>query len=278
MDTTFATPYLLQAFDFGVDIVCHCATTHLAGHGTTISGIVVEKGGFDWRNGNFPQFERFLDENEGAIDAEGLRLTAFTRCLWMRFLTEFGAHMSPWNAFLVLQGLERLSLRMKRHADNALKVATFLESHPCVREVAYPSLPSSPCHDRASKYFPRGSGAVLGVRVEGGLEGAKRVLERVRIFDYITNVGDTKSLIVHPGRRSTTACPLPPRRASIPHAAHLCGDRACRRPRRRPRPGASWLTGTPRLPRRTTRRTAPDVRSLRQPLARVRDAAAARRP
>lgn len=198
MDATFATPYLLRAFDFGVDIVCHSATKYLAGHGTTISGIVVEKGGFDWRNGNFPQFERFLDEYEGTIDAESLRLTAFTRRLRMRFLTQLGAHMSPWNAFLLLQGLQTLSLRMKRHADNALRVAIFLESHPCVREVAYPSLPSSPYHDRARKYFPRGSGAVLGVRVEGGLEGAKRVLERVRIFDYITNVGDTKSLIVHP--------------------------------------------------------------------------------
>src|SRR5664280_876576 len=116
----------------------------------------------------------------------------------MRYLTEFGGHMSPTTAFLTLNGVETLSLRMQRHAENALKVATFLESHPAVREVAYASLPSSPYHKLAAKYFPRGAGAILGVRVHGGLAGARRVLERVRIFDYTVNVGDTKSLIVHP--------------------------------------------------------------------------------
>jgi len=116
----------------------------------------------------------------------------------MRYLTELGGHMSPMTAFLTLHGVETLSLRMQRHAENALKVATFLESHPAVAEVAYPSLPTSPYHELARKYFPRGSGAILAIRVRGGLVGAKRVLERVRIFDYMVNVGDTKSLIVHP--------------------------------------------------------------------------------
>ena len=198
VDSTFSTPYLLRPLDFGADVVCHSATKYISGHGTTIGGLVIEKGGFDWRNGNFPQFEQFLDESAEFIEAESLNHTAFTRRLRMRYLTELGAHMTPMTAFITIQGIETLSLRMQRHAENALKVATFLESHPAVREVAYPSLPSSPYHDLAKKYFPRGSGAILGVRVRGGLEAAKRVLRRVRIFDYMVNVGDTKSMIVHP--------------------------------------------------------------------------------
>jgi O-acetylhomoserine (thiol)-lyase len=198
VDSTFATPYLMQPFAFGADIVCHSSTKYISGHGTTIGGIAVEKGGFDWENGNFPQFERFICENEPCIEAEALRHTAFTRRLRMRYLTELGGHMSPMTAFLTLQGVETLSLRMQRHADNALAVAAFLESHPAVREVSYPSLPSSPQHHLAAKYFPRGSGAILGVRVHGGLAAAKRVLANVRIFDYMVNVGDCKSLIVHP--------------------------------------------------------------------------------
>jgi O-acetylhomoserine (thiol)-lyase len=198
VDSTFPTPYLLRPFAFGADIVCHSSTKYISGHGTTIGGIAVEKGGFDWGSGRFPQFERFIEENERCIDPEDLRHTAFTRRLRMRYLTELGGHMSPMTAFLTLQGVETLSLRMQRHADNALAVASFLEDHPAVREVSYPSLPSSPHHDLAAKYFPRGSGAILGVRVRGGLSAAKRVLEKVRIFDYMVNVGDTKSLIVHP--------------------------------------------------------------------------------
>jgi O-acetylhomoserine (thiol)-lyase len=198
VDSTFPTPYLLRPFEFGADIVCHSSTKYISGHGTTIGGIAVEKGGFDWENGKFPQFERFIDENVRCIEPEDLRRTAFTRRLRMRYLTELGGHMSPMTAFLTLQGVETLSLRMQRHADNALAVASFLEDHPAVREVSYPSLPSSPHHDLAEKYFPRGSGAILGVRVRGGLTAAKRVLEKVRIFDYMVNVGDTKSLIVHP--------------------------------------------------------------------------------
>ena len=198
VDSTFATPYLLRPLAFGADIVCHSATKYISGHGATIGGLVVEKGGFDWRNGRFPQFETFLDENEKFIESDSLHHTAFTRRLRMRFLTELGGHMSPMTAFLTLQGVETLSLRMQRHAENALTVASYLESHPAILEVAYPSLPSSPYHDLAEKYFPRGSGAILCVRVKGGLEAVKRVIKRVRIFDYMVNVGDTKSMIVHP--------------------------------------------------------------------------------
>jgi O-acetylhomoserine (thiol)-lyase len=198
VDSTFATPYLLKPFTAGADLVCHSATKYLSGHGTTIGGMVVEKGGFDWENGRFPQFARFLAENEGPVDAAALRHTAFTRRLRMRYLAELGGHMSPFSAFLILQGVETLSLRMQRHVENALKVATFLEGHPAVIAVAYPGLPSSPYHSLARKYFPRGSGAILSMRVHGGLQAARSVLERVRIFDYMVNIGDTKSLIVHP--------------------------------------------------------------------------------
>jgi O-acetylhomoserine (thiol)-lyase len=198
VDSTFATPYLLRPFDFGADIVCHSATKYISGHGTTIGGIVVERGGFDWLGGRFPQFERFIAENSQFIEADSLAHTAFSRRLRMRYLTELGGHMSPMTAFLTLMGVETLSLRMQRHAENALAIAEFLEAHPAVLEVAYPSLPSSPYHELAQRYFPRGSGAILSIRVRGGLEGAKRVLERVRIFDYMVNVGDTKSLVVHP--------------------------------------------------------------------------------
>jgi O-acetylhomoserine (thiol)-lyase len=198
VDSTFATPYLMRPFAFGADIVCHSSTKYISGHGTTIGGIAVEKGGFDWENGNFPQFERFIRENESCIEPEALRHTAFTRRLRMRYLTELGGHMSPMTAFLTLQGIETLSLRMQRHAENALAVAEFLEDHPAISEVSYPSLPSSPQHDLAARYFPKGSGAILGVRVRGGLAAAKQVLAKVRIFDYMVNVGDCKSLIVHP--------------------------------------------------------------------------------
>lgn len=198
VDNTFATPYLLRPFEFGADIVCHSATKYLSGHGTVISGLVVEKGGFDWLGGKFPQFGEFYREYTGSIDEAALRRNLFTYRLRIRYLTELGGHLSPTSAFLILQGMETLSLRMQRHADNARKVAEFLSAHPAVLEVSYPSLPSSPYHALSEKYFPKGSGAILAVRLRGGLAAAKRVLERVRIFDYMVNVGDAKSLIVHP--------------------------------------------------------------------------------
>lgn len=207
VDGTFATPYLNRPFEFGADLVCHSSTKYLNGHGTTISGIVVEKGGFNWLNGRFPQFESFYNELAGFIEDEKLRNTLFTRRLRNIYLTELGAHLSPNSAFQVLQGLETLSLRMQRHAENALQIAAFLDRHPEILEVAYPSLPSSPYYELAQKYFPKGAGAMLSVRVKGGFEAAKRVLEKVRIFDFMVNVGDAKSMIVHPA--STTHYGLP---------------------------------------------------------------------
>ncbi|MEI7475085.1 MAG: O-acetylhomoserine aminocarboxypropyltransferase/cysteine synthase family protein [bacterium] len=207
IDNTFATPYLLRPFEFGADIVCHSATKYLSGHGTTISGIVVEKGGFDWFNGKFPAMDEFYNENKQYIENESLKHTAFIRRLRMTYLTEFGSHLSPSSAFSLLQGIETLSLRMQRHADNALKIAEFLEHHPQILSVSYPSLPDNRYYSLAEKYFPKGSGAILAIRLKGGIDKAKSVLEKVRIFDYMVNVGDAKSLIVHPA--SSTHYGLP---------------------------------------------------------------------
>ena len=197
VDNTFATPYLLRPFEYGADIVCYSATKYLAGHGTTIVGAVVEKGGFDWLNGKFPQFEKFYDEYKDTIGKDILDKTMFTKRLRIRYLTDLGAHLSPTSAFYLLQGIETLSLRMREHAANAQKVAEFLEGHPKVLSVAYPGLKSNKYHELAKKYFPKGPGAIMSIRLKGGIEAARKVLEEVKVFDYMVNVGDAKSLIVH---------------------------------------------------------------------------------
>ena len=189
IDNTFCTPYLLRPFEHGVDIVCYSATKYLAGHGILIGGLVVENGRFNYLNGRFPQFEAFYRENAGLIGEEVLAREMFTKRLRMVFLTDLGAHMSPQNAFYLLQGMETLSLRMERHVANAQRVAEHLDAHPQVSQVSYPGLATSPYRQLAQKYFPRGA---------GGFEKAKQVLERVKVFDYMVNVGDAKSLIVHP--------------------------------------------------------------------------------
>ncbi|MCI1581026.1 MAG: O-acetylhomoserine aminocarboxypropyltransferase/cysteine synthase [Clostridium beijerinckii] len=197
VDNTFATPYLLRPFEYGADVVCYSATKYLAGHGTTIVGAVVEKGGFDWLNGKFPQFEKFYDEYKDTIGKDILDKTMFTKRLRIRYLTDLGAHLSPTSAFYLLQGIETLSLRMREHAANAQKVAEFLEGHPKVLSVAYPGLKSNKYHELAKKYFPKGPGAIMSIRLKGGIEAARKVLEEVKVFDYMVNVGDAKSLIVH---------------------------------------------------------------------------------
>ena len=198
VDNTFATPYLLRPFDFGADVVCYSATKYLAGHGTIIAGLVVENGKFDYLNGRFPQFEKFFDDYKNQIEPEQLKKEIFTKRLRIQFLTDFGAHMSPQTAFYLMQGMETLSLRLERHTHNAQKLAEFLEAHPKVESVNYPGLPSNKYHSLAEKYFPKGPGAILSANIKGGREGALKVLEKVRVFDYMVNVGDAKSLIIHP--------------------------------------------------------------------------------
>jgi O-acetylhomoserine (thiol)-lyase len=198
VDNTFATPWLLRPFEYGADIVIYSATKYLAGHGTVIAGLMVEKGGFDWWNGRFPQLKAFYEENRESISETELRQNLFGRRYRMVYLTDLGPHMSPTSAFYVLQGMETLSLRMDRHVANARQVAAFLNTHPAVFQVSYPELPGNPYQSLAQKYFPRGAGAIISFRLKGKLEAAKRVIERVRIFDFMVNVGDAKSLIVHP--------------------------------------------------------------------------------
>ncbi|MDR2610261.1 MAG: O-acetylhomoserine aminocarboxypropyltransferase/cysteine synthase [Clostridiales Family XIII bacterium] len=200
VDNTFATPYLLRPFEYGADIVCYSATKYLNGHGNSIAGICVEKGDFDWLgNGKYPYMETFYEEHKNTIGEETLGRELFTKKMRIEYLTELGAHISPQTSFYLMQGIETLSLRMDRHVRNALEVAKFLEGHAAVKEVSYPGLPSSKYFELAKKYFPGGrAGAIMSLRMNGGLEAAKRVLDRVRLFDYMVNVGDAKSMIVHP--------------------------------------------------------------------------------
>jgi O-acetylhomoserine (thiol)-lyase len=198
VDNTFASPYLFRPFEFGADISIHSATKYIGGHGTTIGGLVVEKGGFDWLGSGFSQFQDCYDELARNLPPETFRETLFTRRLRGRYLCDLGGHISPISAFLLLQGLETLSLRMRRQVDNAEAIARFLNTHPAVLEVSHPSLPTSPFFELAKKYFPRGAGAILSFRLRGGFAAAKEVVERARIFDFMVNVGDVKSMIVHP--------------------------------------------------------------------------------
>ncbi|WP_196599884.1 aminotransferase class I/II-fold pyridoxal phosphate-dependent enzyme [Pectinatus frisingensis] len=158
IDNTFATPYLLRPFEHGADIVCYSATKFLAGHGIIIAGLVVEKGGFNWLNGHFPQFEKFYAENKAQIGDKILRQVMFTKRLRMRFLTDLGGHMSPQTAFYLMQGMETLSLRMDRHVKNAQAIAEFLEQHPAVKKVNYPGLKSSTYHALSKNIFQKDRG------------------------------------------------------------------------------------------------------------------------
>jgi O-acetylhomoserine (thiol)-lyase len=199
VDNTFATPYLFRPFEHGADIVTYSATKYLSGHGILIGGLAVERGGFDWfSGGRYPQFEEFYAEHKDSIAEGKLDNHLFSLRLRMTYLCDLGAYMSPQTAFYILQGMETLSLRMDKHVENAQKIAAFLESHPKVKSVSYPGLASDPFHSLAEKYFPRGAGAIVSFRVAGGLEAAKSVLANCELFDFMVNVGDAKSLIVHP--------------------------------------------------------------------------------
>ncbi len=202
VDNTFATPYLCRPFEHGADIVVHSATKFIGGHGTSIAGIVVEAGTFPWDNGNFPHI---VDPSPGY---HGVRFYEtfgdFCFCMKLRCETirDTGACMSPFNSFLVLQGLETLSLRMERHCQNALKVAQFLHEHPSVSWVRYAGLPEDPMYHLAQRYLPHGAGSVFTFGVKGGYEASKAVINHVRLLSHLANIGDARSLIIHPA--STT--------------------------------------------------------------------------
>ncbi len=200
VDNTFATPLLCRPIDHGADVVLHSATKWIGGHGTAIGGAVVDGGRFDW--GKNPRFKPFFADPEPAYHgisfAEAFGPAAFAVRLRVVLLRDVGASLSPFNAFLFLQGLETLHLRIQRHCENALAVARFLEAHPAVSWVRYPGLPSHPAHEPATRYLSGGYGGVLTFGVKGGEEEAKAVIANARLFSLVANVGDAKSLVIHP--------------------------------------------------------------------------------
>jgi len=202
VDSTFTTPYLLRPFAFGADIVVHSATKFIGGHGTSMGGLVVDGGKFDWGGGKFPLLSEPDPSYHDLRYAEALGPQAFITRLRTQVLRDLGACLSPFNSFLLLQGLETLPLRMRRHSDNALAVAEFLAGHPRVDWVSYPGLASHPDHDKVKKYLPKGAGAILTFGIKGGLEAGRKFIDSLRLVSLLANVGDAKSLVIHPA--STT--------------------------------------------------------------------------
>jgi len=203
VDNTFGTPYLIRPFEFGADIVVHSATKYIGGHGTSIGGVVVDSGKFDWaKSGKFPRFTEPDPSYHGIVYTEAIGPAAFIVKLRVTLLRDTGAAISPFNAFLLLQGLETLSLRVQRHVDNALKIANYLENHPKVRYVNYPGLESSKYHDLAKKYLPKGSGGIFTFGLKGDFDSAKTFINSLELFSLLANVADAKSLVIHPS--STT--------------------------------------------------------------------------
>ncbi|MFB5083696.1 homocysteine synthase [Symbiobacterium thermophilum] len=201
VDNTFASPYLCRPIEHGADIVIHSATKFIGGHGTAIGGVIVDGGRFDWGAGRHPLYTEPDPAYHGLRYAD-LGEQAYILRARVSLLRDMGGALSPFNAFLFLQGLETLHLRMERHSANALAVARFLEAHPKVEWVTYPGLESSPYYGNAKRYLPRGQGAILAFGIRGGLEAGRRFIESLRLFSHLANVGDSKSLAIHPA--STT--------------------------------------------------------------------------
>ncbi len=200
IDNTLATPYLCRPFEWGAHIVVHSTTKFLGGHGTTIGGIIVDGGNFDWTSGRFPNFTTPDPSYHGLVYADlvGVGLPPFIIKARVQILRDIGACQAPFNSWQTLQGIETLSLRMERHVRNAQAVAEFLEDHPAVAWVTYPGLPSHPDHERARKYLPLGAGAVLGFGIKGGIEAGRKFIDSLQLFSHLANVGDAKSLAIHP--------------------------------------------------------------------------------
>jgi O-acetylhomoserine (thiol)-lyase len=208
IDNTFATPFLCRPIEHGADIVVHSATKFIGGHGTTMGGVVVDSGKFNWANGKFAGFTEPDPSYHGIKYAEALGPLAFIIKLRVQLLRDLGACLSPFNSFLLLQGLETLHLRMERHSSNALEVAKFLNQHPAVSWVNYPSLETSPDYAKATKYLPKGSGAIFTFGIKGGREAGKKFIDSLNLLSLLANVGDAKSLVIHPA--STTHSQLTP--------------------------------------------------------------------
>jgi len=200
LDNT-VSPYLMRPFDFGVDIIVYSATKFIGGHGTSLGGLIVDSGKFDWTRGKFPLISEPDPSYHGLEFVEALKPLgniAYIIKARVTLLRDLGPAMSPFNAFLFLQGLETLHLRMPRHSENALTVAAYLEKHPLVNWVSYPGLASSPDKTRADKYLARGAGAILGFGIKGGAEAGKKFINSLELISHLANVGDAKTLAIHP--------------------------------------------------------------------------------
>ena len=203
VDSTFATPYLLRPFEYGADIVVHSATKFIGGHGTAIGGVIVDSGKFDWEgSGKFPSLVEPNPSYHGISFTKDVGAAAFVTKIRAILLRDTGATLAPLHAFLFLQGLETLSLRVERHVENALKVVDFLSKHPKVESVNHPSLPENGYKDLYDKYFPNGAGSIFTFNIKGSEQDAKDFIDRLQIFSLLANVADVKSLVIHPA--STT--------------------------------------------------------------------------
>ena len=203
VDNTFGTPYLIRPIEHGADIVVHSATKFLGGHGTTLGGVIVESGKFDWSaSGKYPNIAAPNPSYHGVAFYEVVGPAAFVTYIRAILLRDTGASISPFNAFLLLQGIETLSLRLERHAENTGKVVEYLSKHPLVKRVNHPSLPDHPDHALYERYFPNGGGSIFTFEIKGGREEAWKFIDKLQIFSLLANVADVKSLVIHPA--STT--------------------------------------------------------------------------
>ncbi|WP_179347952.1 O-acetylhomoserine aminocarboxypropyltransferase/cysteine synthase family protein [Winogradskyella pacifica] len=202
VDNTVATPYLLNPIEYGANIVIHSLTKYITGNGTSLGGIIIDAGTFDWTNGKFPEFTEPSAGYHGLVYSEAIGAAAFIAKIRIEGLRDYGGALSPFNAFQIIQGLETLELRILKHSKNALELATWLESQPEVKWVNYPGLKSSKYNALAKKYLPKGQSGVVTFGVDGGYEAAKTIADTTKLFSLLANIGDTKSLIIHPA--STT--------------------------------------------------------------------------
>lgn len=207
VDSTFATPYLIRPIEYGADIVVHSATKFIGGHGTAIGGVIVDSGNFDWEaSGKFPSFVEPNPSYHGVSFTKAVGPAAFVTYIRAILLRDTGATLSPFHAFLFLQGLETLSLRVERHVENALKIVEYLNKHPKVEAVHHPSLESEPSHELYKKYLPNGGGSIFTFEIKGGVKEAHKFIDNLEIFSLLANVADSKSLVIHPATTTHSQC------------------------------------------------------------------------
>ncbi|MHB1001779.1 MAG: O-acetylhomoserine aminocarboxypropyltransferase/cysteine synthase family protein [Armatimonadota bacterium] len=208
VDNTYASPYLCRPFEWGADVVIHSLTKWMGGHGTSLGGIIVDSGKYDWTNGKFPEFTEPDPSYHNMVFGDAFGNLAYIVKARVSLLRDIGPALSPFNAFLILQGIETLSLRMDRHCSNAMKIAKFLEDHPMVSWVTYPGLPGHDSYANAEKYLKKGYGAMIGFGIKGGKQAGIKFINSVELLSHLANVGDAKTLVIHPA--STTHQQLTP--------------------------------------------------------------------